>query len=81
MNKYILIINVITFIAYGIDKQKAKNKQRRISEKALITLSFIGGSLGAYLGMIIFHHKTKKTKFKILVPLSLLIWVYILINI
>ena len=75
---YLIIINIVTFLFYGIDKSKAKNKQRRISEKTLLFLSFIGGCVGALIGMYIFHHKTKKMKFIILVPLSLLLWVYIL---
>lgn len=77
---YLIIINIVALITYKIDKQKAKKNKRRISEKTLIIISFIGGSFGAFLGMNIFHHKTKKTKFKILVPLSVILWIYILIK-
>ena len=55
---YLLIINIIAFIMYGIDKWKAHRKQWRISEKMLLFLAVIGGSAGALAGMYIFHHKT-----------------------
>lgn len=62
---YILIgINLITYLIFGIDKVKAKNKSWRIPEKTLYTLAFFGGSLGAIIGMIQFRHKTQKTEFK-----------------
>lgn len=80
MKNYLLIINIITFIIYGIDKYKSIKHKYRISESILIILAILGGALGAFLGMIIFHHKTKKKKF-IIIPIILLIWVYILVNI
>ena len=75
---YLIIINILTFIIYGIDKEKSKKNKYRISEKTLITLAIIRGPLGALLGMNIFHHKTKKTKFIILIPLIMIIWTYII---
>jgi len=72
---YLLTINVITFAAYGIDKWKAKHNKWRISEMTLILLAFIGGALGALLGMNVFRHKTQHWKFKILVPLALVLWI------
>ena len=81
MKYYLLIINIITFIIYGIDKYKSIKHKYRISEKTLIILAILGGSFGAFLGMITFHHKTQKKKFIILIPVIMLIWVYILINI
>ena len=77
---YLLIINIIVLIIYGIDKYKSIKHKYRISEKALIILSLIG-PFGAFFGMIIFHHKTQKKKFIILIPINLLIWVYILTKI
>jgi len=71
--KYIITINIIEFLAMGIDKYQAKNNKWRIPEKSLFLLAFIGGSPGGILGMILFHHKTKKVSFKILFPLFLLI--------
>ena len=56
---YILIcINVVTFIVYGIDKWKAKQGSWRISEATLLSLAVVGGSIGALLGMQVWHHKT-----------------------
>lgn len=80
MTYYLLIINIITFIIYGIDKRKSIKHKYRISEKTLMILPILGGTLGALIGMIIFHHKTKKKKFTILIPIILLLWVYILTN-
>ncbi len=70
---YLIIINVIAFLAYGIDKYKAKREQWRIPEATLIGLAVIGGSVGALLGMRVFHHKTKKPKFFIGVPVILVV--------
>ena len=74
---YLLIINVITFIIYGIDKRKAKKRLWRIPEATLIGLAFIGGSVGAFLGMRIFHHKTKHIKFYVGVPAIFIIEIII----
>ena len=61
---YILIvINVITFLIYGIDKWKAKQGSWRISEATLLLLAIIGGSIGALLGMQVWHHKRMHKKF------------------
>ena len=64
----LLAINFITFIVYGIDKYKAKKSKWRISEKTLLLLAIIGGSIGALLGIRFFHHKTLHKKFKYGVP-------------
>ena len=64
----IVLMNLITFIAYGIDKYKAKHNKWRIPEFTLILFAVLGGSIGAILGMHFFHHKTKKPKFFIGVP-------------
>lgn len=61
---YLIAINVITFVVYGIDKIKAKEHWWRISEATLLLLAAFGGSLGAWAGMYVFHHKTKHKKFK-----------------
>ena len=65
-------INVVTFLVYGIDKWKAKQGSWRISEVTLLTLAIIGGSIGALLGMQVWHHKTMHKKFKYGLPLILL---------
>lgn len=65
----IFVINVISFLAYGIDKMKAKRGWWRIPEKVLLGLAFFMGEIGAFLGMKVFHHKTKHWYFKVFVPL------------
>ncbi len=70
---YIIVINVVTFAIYGLDKRKAKKEQRRISEFTLIMLAVVGGSLGAWLGMKVWHHKTLHKKFKYGIPTILII--------
>ena len=69
----LIIWNVIVYAVYGIDKLTAIKNGWRISEKALIGMAFLMGGFGAYLGMQTFRHKTKKPKFKILVPLAILL--------
>ena len=66
---YVVIISLITFIIFGVDKKRARRHEWRISEKTLFALAIIGGSLGAIIGMIAFHHKTKKWYFKLGMPL------------
>lgn len=75
---YLLVINIITFLAYLIDKKKAVNGSWRTKEITLILLGFLGGAFGATLGMKLVRHKTKHIKFLILVPLSLILWLYII---
>lgn len=65
---YLILINIATFIVYGADKSYAKKGARRIPEKTLLLWAFLGGSIGALLGMKVFHHKTLKPKFAITVP-------------
>lgn len=71
---YLVSINIIAAIVYGIDKWKAKHQKWRIPEASLLCLAMAGGALGAYIGMQLFHHKTKHKKFIFLVPLFLLLW-------
>lgn len=66
---YIILINLISFIAMGIDKKKAKKSNWRISENTLISLCIVGGSFGNIVGMLWYKHKTNKKKFYILVPI------------
>ena len=70
---YLLAINAVTFIVYGIDKYKAKKAQWRISEATLLLLAVLGGSIGAWMGMKVWHHKTMHKKFKYGIPAILLI--------
>ena len=64
-----LVWNLIVFFIYGIDKSKARREARRISEKFLLLVALIFGAVGAMFGMVVFNHKTSKMKFRILVPL------------
>ncbi len=70
---YMIVINLVTFALYGIDKKRARRSQWRISEKTLLLTALAGGSLGALVGMLSFHHKTKHWNFRILVPLFLIL--------
>lgn len=69
---YILVINLVTLIVFGIDKYKAKNNLWRVSEFVLFALAIAGGSLGALGGMYAFKHKTQHLKFTIGIPLIML---------
>ena len=69
---YLIVINILTFLVYGIDKWKAKQGSWRISEVSLLILAVIGGCIGALLGMKIWHHKTMHKKFKYGLPMILL---------
>ena len=70
---YLLIINVVAFFLYGIDKLKAKHGKWRISELTLLLFAAAGGSVGAWVGMKIWHHKTQHWKCKIGLPLILVL--------
>ena len=72
---YLLLINLLGFVLYGVDKAKSKGKSRRISERTLLWVARLGGGLGCWLGMMLFRHKTKHTRFMILVPLWTVLWV------
>ena len=69
---YLAAVNAVTFFMYGIDKWKAKKARRRISEATLLGLAVIGGSIGAWIGIKIWHHKTLHKKFRYGVPLILI---------
>ena len=70
---YLLAINVVAFIVYGIDKYKAKKAKWRIPETTLLFLAVLGGSIGAWMGMKVWHHTTIHKKFKYGIPAILLI--------
>ena len=68
----LVFLNLIAFLMMGIDKRKAVREVRRISEKALLTACGLFAALGGLIGMYVFHHKTRKLKFKLGVPLMLI---------
>ena len=74
---YLVMINVLSFFIMGLDKVKAKKQRYRISENTLLFIALIGGSLGSYLGMYCFHHKTIHIKFYMGIPLILFIQILI----
>lgn len=78
-NKYIIILNLINFILYGIDKYKARHNKWRISEKTLLILSIFAG-LGGFLGMEIFHHKTREKKFYLANLIGMALTIYLIKN-
>lgn len=77
---FFLAADIIMFLLYGSDKRKAKKGKWRISERVLLTGAIFGG-IGAYLGMLVFRHKTRKTAFRILLPFcagmqaAVLLWI------
>lgn len=70
---YLIVINFIAFIVFGEDKRRAVKHRWRIPEATLLGLALLGGSVGALAGMRIFHHKTRKSAFKMGIPLMLLV--------
>lgn len=80
---YLVAINAATFFVYGIDKWKARRSMWRIPEATLLGLAAIGGSVGAWLGMRVWRHKTMHKKFQLGIPLiimaqtALIIWMTI----
>ena len=69
---YLLAVNIVTFLLYGVDKYKAKKGRWRISEATLLLMAVIGGSIGAWVGMRIWHHKTMHKKFKYGIPVIII---------
>ncbi|WP_239256170.1 DUF1294 domain-containing protein [Listeria ilorinensis] len=76
---YLMIVSLISFILFGIDKRRAIKQLYRIPETVLLLSAFCGGAFGGWLGMQVFHHKTRKIKFKILMPMAMLLIVIVLI--
>ncbi|MCR4620085.1 MAG: DUF1294 domain-containing protein [Paludibacteraceae bacterium] len=79
MAYYLIGVNVLTFFVYGIDKWKAKHSKWRISEVSLLGLTILGGSVGAGLGMKVWHHKTMHKRFKYGVPLIMVVQIAVLL--
>ena len=75
---YLAVVNILTIIVFGVDKMNAKSNRQRVRIVTLLGLAFIGGSVGALIGMYGFHHKTKKAYFTVGVPLILLMQVVVL---
>lgn len=69
---YLVAINAIAFILYGLDKLWAKKGRWRVPERSLILIAAAGGSIGAIAAMKVWHHKTKHNKFRLGLPAILL---------
>ena len=78
---YIIAINILTFIIFGIDKMYARKKAWRIPEATLFLLVIMGGSIGGWVGMNAWRHKTKHAKFKYGIPLIFALQIAILLYI
>ena len=76
---YLLAINIVSFFLYGIDKYKAKKGRWRISEATLLLMAVIGGSIGAWAGMRLWHHKTMHKKFKYGIPAIIIMQVALMV--
>ncbi|GAE34089.1 DUF1294 domain-containing protein [Halalkalibacter akibai] len=76
---YLIVINILAYVIMGLDKTRAKQGQRRVAEKTLFLFAWLAGSLGVYVGMKAFRHKTKKKKFYIGVPIILFIQLLVLV--
>ena len=74
---YLLAVNIATFFLYGIDKYKARKGRWRISEATLLMMAVIGGSIGAWSGMRLWHHKTMHKNFKYGIPIIIILQVTI----
>lgn len=71
------VVNAVAFIMYGIDKYRARNAKWRIPEATLLMLAVVGGSVGAWLGMKVWHHKTRHRKFRYGVPAILMLQIVV----
>ena len=76
---YFVVVNFLSILMFFIDKKKAEKNLWRISEKALILVSILGGSVGALIGMYTFRHKTKKLKFTVGIPVILILQIVLII--
>ena len=77
---YMIGINAVSFVAYGIDKLKAKKGKWRIPEATLLLLAVAGGSIGAWMGMKVWHHKTLHKSFRFGIPAILIVQVVLVLG-
>ena len=80
MKYYLIVINIISFMMYGIDKYRSMKGKYRISEKTLFIFSLFGGCFLGIIGMKLFHHKTRKISFWIINIIGIIIWSYLMIK-
>lgn len=77
---YFFIINLVGFLLMLVDKRRSIKREWRISERTFFIISIIGGSIGAYLGMQLFRHKTRHLKFTLGIPIIIIIQGYLAIT-
>lgn len=70
---YLALINLVAFFLYGIDKWKSRHAKWRVTEARLLAVALLGGSLGAWLGMKVWHQKTQHPRFRVGLPLILIL--------
>lgn len=75
---YFIIINLISFVMFYVDKQKARKDKWRIEEKTLHLTSFLGGTPGSIAAMILFHHKTRKAGFVAITLVALIFNIFVI---
>lgn len=79
----LIVLNIFGFVLVSLDKYKAKNRLWRIPERSFFILSILGGSIGVYIGLFVFNHKTRNWYFMTLIPLIIIIqtvFIYYLLN-
>lgn len=77
---YVIVVSLVLCVLMYMDKQRAKKKEWRISEKTLLTLGFVGGALGGVLGMYLFRHKTQHNAFAFGLPLLAAVHVFLIVQ-
>ena len=78
---YLIGINLFTFVLYGLDKYKAVHGLWRVSERVLLLAALLGGAFSALFSMFFFHHKTRKARFLLFIPLSTILWGILILHI
>lgn len=79
---YLAVMNVLGFGIFGYDKRCALRHRWRVSERTLLWAALLGGSIGAYIGMYVFRHKTRHWKFRAGIPVIMLVqYGYLILNI
>jgi len=76
---YLVLINIVAFILYGIDKRHAERRKKRISSSVLLWMARLGGGIGCWLAMSYFHHKKNHSSFNKLIPRWIIIWMFVFV--
>ena len=74
-----LLVNVVTFALYGIDKRRAKKNRWRIRERTLLGFTWLMGGVGAVLGMRVFRHKTQHLAFMVSAPVAAVLQIALMV--